>query len=320
MKRDIWIVALVAAVAVLAVVAIRQNQQIARTKVQPPAAVTVVKRQIPPRPVLARETTDLQSEANPVERVAAPAPPAQASMGTATNLFAGLADMMKNPQMKEMIRAQQKMMQDQMYGALFKYLNRPADKQDALKDLLLERQMAMMNAGMAMMSGSPADRKQAVEESKTLKSDYDKKIQDLLGTQDYQVFQDYEKTVPDRMQVQMFKGTLSGDTALTDQQEYDLINAMAEERNAMPASSLLKNQNPDPSQLTEDRIAELSKQMEQMQQAYAKRAEAILTPAQLEQFKKWQEQMSAMQTAGLKMAVQMFGNKGAPQPPAANQK
>ena len=150
-----------------------------------------------------------------------------------------------------------------------------------------------------------------MENNKALKSDYDKKIEDLLGPQDYQVFKDYEQTVPDRMQVQMFKGTLSADTALTDQQEYDLMAAMSEERNALPASSLMKSQNSDPSQFTEERIAELTKQMDQMQQVYANRAAAILTPAQLEQFTKWQQQMSAMRAAGLKMAAQMFGNKGA---------
>ena len=324
MKKNIWIVALVVAVAVLAVVAIRQNQQIAQMNEQPPVAVAVAKRRIPPRPVPARETPELQTETNPVECVAAtttepaPVPAAQASTGTATNLFAGLAGMMKNPQMKEMIRAQQKMMLDQMYGALFKSLNLSADQLDALKDLLLERQMALMDAGLSTMSGSESDRKQAMEESKTLKSDYDKKIQDLIGQQDYQAFQDYEKTVGERVQVQMFKGTLPADAALTDQQEYDLITAMFEERKALPASSLLNNQNPDPSQLTEDRIAELSKQMEQLQQAYANRATAILTPAQLEQFTKWQQQMSAMQAASLKMAAQMFGNKGAAQTPVAN--
>lgn len=324
MKRDFWIIALVVTVAVLGVVVIRQNQQIARTKEQSPAAITVAKRRIPPRPVVrARETPEPQPETSPVQSVAAPttgpapAPAAQASAGTSSNVFAGLATMMKDPQMKEMIRAQQKMMQDQMYGALFKGLNWPADKQVALKDLLLDRQMAMMNVGMTMMSGSESDRKQAAEDNKTLTSDYDKKIEDLLGPQDYQVFKDYEKTVPERMQVGMFKGTLSGDTALTDQQEYDLIVAMSEERNNLPASSMMKSQNPDPSKFTEDGIAEALKQMEQLQQAYANRAAAILTPAQLEQFRKWQEQISAMQAAGLKMASQMFANKGAAQPPAA---
>ena len=254
-------------------------------------------------------------ETRPMKPIAAPPPmPAPAAQtgtgsGTTSNFFSGLAGMMKNPQMKQMVRAQQKVALDRMYGSLPKYLNLPADQLDALKELLLNRQMAMVDAGMSMMGGSESDRKQAMEETKAIKSDYDKKIQDLLGSQDYPAFQDYEKTVNERMSVQMFKDALPAADALSDQQEDNLIAAMYQERKDMPASSLMNNQNPDPSQLTEERIAELEKQMEQLQQKYAARAAGILTPAQLEQFTKWQQQWNAMQMAGLKMSAQMFGNK-----------
>jgi len=160
--------------------------------------------------------------------------------------MSALAEMMKNPQMKEMMRSQQKMAIDGMYGSLNKYLNLSTNEMDALKELLLQRQMAMMDAGMSLMGGSEADRKQAVEDAKTLKTDYDKKIQDLLGAQDYPAFQDYEKSAPDRMSVQMFKGSLPADATLTDQQEENLIAAMAEERKALPSTSALNTQNNTP--------------------------------------------------------------------------
>ena len=227
--------------------------------------------------------------------------------------------MMKDPQMKEMIRAQQKMVLDQMYGPMLKNLNRPENEVDALKELLLQRQMALVEAGRSAMSASETERNASVEATKTLKEDYDKRIKDLLGPQDYEVFQQYELTAPERMQLQMFKGSLPADAALTDQQESDLLAAMYEERKAVPPSSLMNNKAPDPSQLTEENIAEALKQMEQLQKRYAERAAAILTPAQLEQFTKWQQQLSAMQAAGLKMASQMFGNKAAHPPPAVNQ-
>jgi hypothetical protein len=223
--------------------------------------------------------------------------------------------MMKNPQMKEMVRAQQKMMIDQMYGSLSKYLNLSPDQLDALKNLLSDRQMAMTDSGLAMMGGSDADRKQAMEDTKAIKADYDQKIKDLLGPQDYQTFQDYEKTAGERVQLQMFKGSLPTDAALTDQQENDLLNAMYEARKAVPASSLLNNKSSDPSQFSEESIAQAMKQMEQLQQAYADRAKGILTPTQYEQFTTWQQQLSAMQAASMKMAAQMFGNKPAPQAP-----
>jgi len=123
-----------------------------------------------------------------------------------------------------------------MYGSLSKYLNLSTNDMDSLKELLLQRQMALMDAGMSMMSGSGADPKQAAADAQALRADYDKKIQDLLGPQDYPVFQDYEKSAADRMSVQMFKSALPADATLTDQQEESLIAAMAEERKAMPAT------------------------------------------------------------------------------------
>jgi hypothetical protein len=230
--------------------------------------------------------------------------------------MAGLAEMMKNPAMKEMVRAQQKMAVDGMYGSLSKYLNLSTNEMDSLKELLMQRQMALMDAGMSMMNGSGADQKQAAEDAKTLKAEYDKKIADLLGPQDYPVFQDYEKGAADRMSVQMFKGSLPAEATLTDQQEESLIAAMAEERKALPPSSMVNSQSADPSKFTEEGIAEALKQMEQLQQRDAERAATILTPAQLDQFTKFQQQMNSMAAAAMKMAAQMFGNKSAAPAPA----
>jgi hypothetical protein len=320
MKKNIWIVLSLIAVVALAAVVVRQNRQITQMKEQL-ASATAVKSKAPPVPTPVAEAREPLPEtklAAPAASPTAPVAPTNASTGTTSNYFAGLANMMKNPQMKEMIRDQQKVMLDRMYGSLAKYMDLPADRLDALKQLLLDRQMAMVDTGMSMMGGSAADRKQAVEETKAIKADYDQKIQELLGSQDYPVFQDYEKTQTERMSVQMFKDALPTADALTDQQEDNLIAAMYQERQGLP-STLLSNQNQDPSQLTAEHIAELEKQMQQLQQKYAARAAGILTPSQLEQYTKWQQQWNAMQVAGLKMAAQMFGNKGATQAPAATQ-
>jgi hypothetical protein len=234
---------------------------------------------------------------------------APAASATAPNSFAGLAKMFKDPQMKDMIHAQQKMMVDQMYGDLFKTLALSSTDEDALKKLLLDRQVALTDAGLAAMGGSGSDTNQAAEDPKALKAQYDKQIQDFLGPQGYELFQQYDQTVAERVQVNLFKQSLSADTALTDQQENDLIAAMYENRKALPASSQLNSQTRDPSQLTEDSIAQALKVQEQLQQKNAESATAILTPAQLEQFTKFQQQMSAMSAASMKMATQMFGQK-----------
>jgi hypothetical protein len=316
---------LLVAVVMLAALVGFQSQQIAALKEQQQKMVEVerevAKSARAPAPAPVEETPAPLPATKPVEPVAESASitPSAPAEGTTNNPLSGLAAMMKNPQMKEMIRGQQKFALEGMYGSLSKYLTLSTNDMDALKELLLDRQMALVDAGMSMMNGTGTDQKQAAEDAKTVKAEYDKKISDLLGTQDYPVFQDYEKSAADRMSVQMFKGSLPADATLTDQQEESLIAAMAEERKALPPSSMVNNQNQtaDPSKFTEEGIAEALKQMEQLQQRNAERATAILTPAQLEQFTKFQQQMNSMAAAGMKMAAQMFGNKNAAPAPAA---
>jgi len=326
MKKNIWIAAVLAALAVMTIVVVRQNRQIAQLQGQIATATAAEKAHAPAVAALETEPSEPVAEAKPIEPMTVPEPaPAPvttgvppAGAGTATNFFAGLAGMFKDPQMKEMMRAQQKMMLDQMYGGLYKNLALSSTDEDALKKLLLDRQMSLVDAGFAAMDGSGSDTNQAAADPKAVRASYDKQIQDFLGPQGYDLFQQYDQTVAERTEINLFKQSLTADTALTDQQETDLIAAMYANRKALPDSSLLSGQTRDPSQLTEDRMAQALKDQEQLQKQNADSATAILSPAQLEQFTKFQQQMSAMQAAGMKMAAQMFGNKGAAQPPAAN--
>ena len=266
-------------------------------------------------PTTASETPKPPAESNLPEPASAPTSTGQASPAPTNDFASGLAKMMQDPQMKEMVRVQQRQSLDRMYGTLYRQLGLPADELEALKELLLERQLKLVEMGMAAMSASESERRQAAVKTNALKAEYDKKIEDLLGPQDYAVFNQYEQTTPERMQIQMFKDTLPADAALTERQEADLIAAMYEARRALPATSLLNTgRASDPSQLTEERIAETLKQLDQLRGRCIERAAAILTRPQFEKYVESQERWSAMQAAGLRMASQMFG--GAPGQPA----
>jgi hypothetical protein len=298
---------------VLAAVIVSQHRQIGELKAQLALATAQQKSsaQLAPKPTQqASNPAKLASEAAP-DAAPVKLPAATSAAQVKSTFAAGLASMMKNPQMQEMIRAQQKMMIDQMYGSLAKALNLPAGQQEALNKLLLDRQMAMAEAGVSAMSASAADQKQVADVIKSIKSDFDTEVQHLLNPQDYQAFQDYEKTTPERAPLHMFKGTLSGADVLTDQQETALVTAMSEERRALPPTSLLNSQAPGEQQFSEERVAETLKQMDQLQQRNTARAATILTPVQLEQYVKFQSQQRTMQEMGMKMAAQMFSAKAA---------
>lgn len=216
-----------------------------------------------------------------------------------------LANLIKNPQTRELLRTQQKTLIDQIYSALAV----PTNKYVALKELLLDRQVAMTEPSLAAMNGTAAERAAATTNVLTIKASYDGKIKDLLGAQDYQIFQDYEKSLPERLQVLSFQSTSPVDSKLTVDQENRLASAMYAERQAMPDLSALSKQAFGSSILNSNKMVELQAQMEELEQGYLRRAATILTPDQLERFKEWQEQAAAARAATVK---QWFGNAPAP--------
>lgn len=229
--------------------------------------------------------------------------------------MAGLANMMKNPGMKDMIRAQQKGQQDMMYGSLFKCLQLPEADMENFKSLLLDRQMALVDSSMDMMSGeaTPEEKKAAAEKMTETTAAYDAQIKALLGDDNYAVYKSFEDTQTERMQVTLYKGSLAAGDPLTDEQEDSLIRAMYDERRNFKSTApgFGDKQMADPAQFTPEGIKQLLADSAKLQEQYVEKAAAILTPAQLEQFKANQKQQQAMQEMGLNMAAKMFGKQPA---------
>ena len=249
--------------------------------------------------------------AKPVEAHAKPSPASESPMPD-------LAKMMKNPGMKDMIRAQQKGQQDMMYGSLFKCLQLPEAELENFKGVLLDKQMALVDSSMDMMSGSatPEEKKAAAEKIKETTDAYDAKIKELLGDDNYAVYKSFEDTQAERMQVTLFKGSLSGVDQLSDEQEDNLIRAMHDERGNFKSTvpGFGDKQSADPSQFTPERITQLLEENAKLQEQYVAKAAAILTPSQLEQFKANQKQQQAMQEMGMRMAAKMFGQPAKEKP------
>ena len=222
-----------------------------------------------------------------------------------------IAKMMKNPGMKDMIRAQQKGQLDLLYGSLFKCLQLSDTELEAFKSALLDRQMALVDSSMDMMNSAatPEEKKAATDRMKETTAAYDAQIKELLGDDNYAMYQSYEATQAERMQVSLFKGSLGGGDQISEEQEDSLIQAMHEERNKFQSSvsGVDDKQATDSSQFTPEKITKLLEENSKLQELYVTRAAAILTPSQLEQFKANQKQQQAMQEVGMKMAAKMFG-------------
>jgi len=236
------------------------------------------------------------------------------------NPLHSISAMLKDPKMREMMKAQQKAVIGPMiakqYGDLFTQLNLTPDQQANLKDLIEKRMLAGADAGVSMMDDSidASQRADLVKQIKTQTDEVDSEIKEALGDQNYQAFQAYEKTVPDRMNVSQFNDQFAGtSSALSADQQTQLIQAMSDARNNFNWTSGLNQQNPGAngdvaSLLTDENIDKFTQEREQFDDQFLARAQQILTPEQLQAFKAFQATQRQMQIMGMKMAKQMLGH------------
>lgn len=240
---------------------------------------------------------------------------ATAATAPKTNAF---AEMFKNPEMKEMIKNQQKIVLgtiiDRNYGKLFSDLKLTSEQSAALKNLILNKQLDAATLGMSMVSGDmdAAKHADAVKQIQTANEATDSQIKELLGSDNYAQFQDYEKSMGERMAVSGFKDQLSGAAALTDDQEQSLIQAMTQERQNFKFTTDLSDKSKFTGDLasvfTEDKVNVYTQELGQLNQQYLVRAQNILSPDQLPVFEKYLATQQTMQKAGLQMAAKMFSH------------
>jgi hypothetical protein len=228
-----------------------------------------------------------------------------------------LSEMFKNPQMKEMIKTQQKtalsMMIDKNYGKFFSDLGTTPEQSAALKDMILNKQLTAAEMGMSMFSDDPDATKRAelAQQIKTTSEAVDAQIKEFLGDDNFAQFQAYEKTMAERMAVSGFKDQLgSGPMALTGDQELQLIQAMTQQRQAFKFtadfSDKSKFEGDFASMFTEDKMNSYFQELGQLNQQYLSRARSLLSPDQVAAFEKYLEGQQAMQKAGMQMAVKLF--------------
>jgi hypothetical protein len=224
--------------------------------------------------------------------------------------------MMSDPAMKEMIRSQQKGMMKTMYGSLFKELNLPAEQQKKLTELLLDAQMSGVESAGDLFKGEDAARTNAVNTLAEKQKATQAQIKSLLGEEKYAQYEDYQKTLADRMVLNQFQQQSAGtETELRDEQMQRLIALIKEERARIPpiidedpgktADNLQKVLNPEL----------FDKQMnwqEDLNKRVLERAGGVLTPEQLKEYGEFQASQFNMMKLSMKMAREMFKGKGAP--------
>lgn len=146
--------------------------------------------------------------------------------------------MRENPNVMKMQRRMSENMIVENYGALFEMLELPDVKINDFKALLVDNQMKMEEMSLDMMAQSMSDKErnekmQLIAEQQN--AELEKQARDLLGAENYQEYDDYQRRLSERFVVKQFATPLSAGDGLSDEAEQTLIDAMYEARREVEA-------------------------------------------------------------------------------------
>lgn len=249
--------------------------------------------------------------------IATPPPPPAAESDKADDEKGGfgkmLSKMMQDPDTRELIRTQQRLMMDQMYSPLIKRLGLTPEETTQFKNLLTDHMMSAADQASSMFgalgtTNSAATIKSLGDQQKG----FDEQVKSFLGDDRYAQYKEYEETMGERMMLTQFKQQAGSDYNLTDQQSEALLNLMKEEKKSVAATTGLPlgDANKDPAKLqallSDDKVGELLKAQETVGQRVYDRARTFLSADQLDTLGKFQTNQLAMTRMGMTMAKKMF--------------
>lgn len=238
-------------------------------------------------------------------------PPTDSGAEGTNKLGKMLTDLMKAPEMKNVMKQQRETQIDMTYGGLISRLHLNTGEKQDLKQMLSERLQEQSDLGLRLIEeGLSEDQKKAALNSfKEAKAASDVKIKTFMNNeQDYQMFQAWEGSAADRMVLSLGHSAFSEvGEPLTSEQEDQLVKAMAfarTQRSDVP--DLTKVENFAVWSGDEKAMAKMTVSLKLQAQQVAAAAASFLSPKQLEALKTFQEQQQTMELAGLKMSASMF--------------
>lgn len=202
------------------------------------------------------------------------------------------------------------------YAPVFELINLSQVQRGQLTDLVLKKNAVNMDKGLALMNAKldAARRAALITEMKNAREGCDAEIRQLLGNDDYPVFEQFEKSLPDRLILGIFK-TKSARTgaALSEEQQAQLLQSLTEARDLYPWSTDLSRRNQNPADVVaafnEDNIAIFAREEEEFDRQFLARAQMILTAKQLAEFEPFMAKQRAAKIAAMKMTSKMFAPK-----------
>lgn len=221
-----------------------------------------------------------------------------------------LADMAQNPTMNKAMVASQRGVIGVMYEDFIDYLNLSTEEADYFIDLIMYRQMKLLN----LMTAGDISADERAELNQELLS-ADERFKDgmenfLNSSEDSSEFLYYEKTVGERMMLSQVDQTLSGTQAsLSDEAYKSVLAMMYTEKNKFVSDALLDPTNVDskPERYTEDKLKTYANETKQLNREILKQAKQMLTEEQYVVFAASLKSITDIQSMQLRQVARLVG-------------
>ncbi|MBN2703830.1 MAG: hypothetical protein JXR23_06425 [Pontiellaceae bacterium] len=246
----------------------------------------------------------------------APEPPdsVDESQIAGRKLMEGIAEMLDNPTVSEMVKASQRGALNTLYADLIGYLNLNQEESEFFMDLLMNRQMVQTQVGLKMMSSGITEEESAalaleLEQSQVL---FEEQMREFLNNDDdYAEYEYYENTMTERSALSQMDEALAGTGAeLSDQVYRDLVGVMYDERENFPFTSDLHDEdNTDlsPERFSSENVQNFVNDLEALNEQVFQKAKPMLTQEQYDAFVQSVGETTEMQVTQLKLAAQLLG-------------
>ncbi len=232
-----------------------------------------------------------------------------------------LSGMMKDPEMRKMIREQQAMVMEQLYSPLLKKLNLNPEQAQKFKEILSSGLESGMEMASSMFGGGSTNRAELGKAVAAQHKAQEEQMKELLGEQGFAQYKEYQETVGERAQLNQFRQQFGGDQGISDDQAEQLLALMRQEKKNMTATKGTEFPGQKPGDMEalmkEGSLEKLMEAQADVNQNVYSHAGEILSPEQLASFGKFQTNQLMMMRMGMSMARKFMG--GEDKPPTPNQ-
>ncbi len=232
------------------------------------------------------------------------------------NPMAAMADMMQDPAMHDMMKTQMRTGVEMLYNDLFDLMELDDATRDVAMEILIDRTMIGMEFGLAAMAGTEIPEGESARMTAEMGDAHqasEDALKELLGTEQYEVFERYEMSQPERQLLKTLGPQLrSGGMPLSEEAEASLMDVMFEER--MNFDYAVDFSDPkaaaNPATMTKAHSDHYFMQQEQLHEKVLLRADSILSPEQTEVLRSSLEQQRTFEKMSMEMGLKMLGRDG----------